>query len=150
MSIAKTCKEEQYVSCMSSQSFCTLNTVIFGPFFFSFSVHSLHRQASNFVLHYHFPPHQKRWIWENSGLKCHQKSQRKTVADRGMKFRPFKLTSLGFGYDLISREKHWTSEVMYWKQWLNYRGRNTEETLKEWLLKASLASLFSPQKYNLL
>lgn len=57
------------------------------------------------------------------------------MAELGMKSRPFKLTGLAIGHDLISREKHWTSEVMYWKQWLNYRGGNTEETVKEWLLR---------------
>lgn len=33
------------------------------------------------------------------------------MADLGMKSRPFKLTGLVTGHDLISREKHGTSET---------------------------------------
>lgn len=51
------------------------------------------------------------------------------MADLRMKSRPFKLRGLATEHDLISRKKHWTSEVM------NYRAGNTNETVKECLLR---------------
>lgn len=110
-------------------------------FFFPFSVHSLHRQASNFVLHHHFPPHQNCWIWENSGLKCHEKSQRKTVADVGLKSRPFRLTGLAIGHDLINREKALDIRGYVLEAVTKLQGREYWRDSKGMFIKASLALL---------